>query len=614
MIPVQLFLIAAIAGTLTAPGAAKPQPHIYYTVRIDTADLSGFDVTMQIEGAPRSIRLAMAIHPEYNDRFWRHVRNLRAESMGKPTRLAVAVEADNAWRVYTRNGYAIVHYRIEVPRENPNSRAVWHTTLRADGASINSTDTFLYLTDFPLAPVKVTLNTPARWDIASALYRPRNVILVGAVGTYDQSFEGTTTTLLDSPILLGALRTWNFTVKGVLHRVVYWPLPNSTPFDTTEFVRSIQRFAEQSFSVFGNAPYSSYTFLIEDGAWGGLEHVGSVSIGAQSIDLAKDPHAYMGEIAHEYFHTWNLVALNPRGLPSASADPPTHTRELWWSEGVTMYYAQTLQRRAGMPEEGKTRLSELEEEIDRFYGNSGNAQVSPERGSWASVDPPELGADFLSNYYTQGRLIAYALDLIIADSTSGRRGIDDAMRSMYEQFANKKAFTGADIERAVHDACDCNVHQFFEDHVRGAKPIDFDPLLAPLGLRVVLAIAPVADSSGAKYPDLRISAYAPEAGGRMRVRIMDPRTVWTGAGLHTGMEWISLNRIPIDSFPDFRRAIRSIKLGDLVPVEVALNGVTQQLNVRVIGYERTRAHIVELPAATPAQLERRRLWMSAATR
>ncbi|HYU51606.1 MAG TPA: hypothetical protein VEK37_01620, partial [Gemmatimonadaceae bacterium] len=350
---------------------------------------------------------------------------------------------------------------------------------------------------------------------------------------------------------------------------------------------------------------------IEDGAWGGLEHVGSVSIGAQSSNLAKDPRAAMGEIAHEYFHTWNLVALNPRGELVATVDPPMHTRELWWSEGVTMYYAETLQRRAGIPEGGTTRLQDLEEEIDRFYGNAGNSYISPERGSWASIDPPDLNTgDYLSNYYTQGRLIAHALDIIIADSTRGRRGIDDVMRLMYDRFAKKRAFTGVDIESAVHDVCQCNVHQFFEDHVRGAKPIDFNALLAPLGLRVVLTNAPVADSAGTRYPDLRISAYAPPAGGRMRVRIMDPRTVWRTAGLHTGMEFVSLKGMPIDSFPDFRRAIRSIRIGEVVPVEVLRNGVPQKLQVTVTGYERTRARIVEVPDATPAQLERRRRWLT----
>ncbi len=609
MIPVQLFLIVLVSAlNVLAPG--KPQPVITYVLAIDPANLSVIDVSAAIQGAPRTIRLAMAVHPEYDDRFWRYIRDLRAYADGN--QVSIAVDSDHSWRIRTRRGDATLRYRIQLPPENPTSRAVWHTTLRADGASINSTDTFIYLPDFPRSPASVVLNIPDSWQVASAL-------TVGTTGSPTpprvmRYLTGDVTTLLDSPILLGSLRRWTFAINGVPHTVAYWPLPNATPFDTTEFVGSIERFARQAFALYGKTPYPNYTFLIEDGAWGGLEHVGSVSIGAQSSDLAKDPHAYMGEIAHEYFHTWNLVALNPRGLPSASADPPTHTRELWWSEGVTMYYAQALQRRAGMPEEGKTRLQELEEEIDRFYGNSSNAQVSPERGSWASIDPPEFGADYLSNYYTQGRLIAYALDLIIADSTGGSRGIDDAMRSMYDRFAKKKAFTGVDIERAVHDTCDCNVHKFFEDHVRGAKPIDFDPLLAPLGLRVVLATAPVADTAGMRYPDLRISAYAPEAGGRMRVRIMDPRTMWTTAGLHTGMEWISLNRIPIDSFPDFRRAIRSIKLGDLVPVEVARNGVTQQLNVRVTGYDRTRAKIVELPAAAPAQLERRRVWLSASTR
>jgi predicted metalloprotease with PDZ domain len=613
VIPVQLFLIAALASTLTVPGTAKREPRISYTVTIDTADLSGFDVIMEIGGAPRSIRLAMAVHPEYNDRFWRYVRNLRAESVGKPTRLVFASEAENAWRVYTRNGYAIVRYRIQLPREDPSNRAVWHTTLRKDGASINSTDTFLYLTDFPQVPVKVTLNIPKDWAIASAVSRPGDTVWVDQSGWHQPPLEGTTTALLDSPILLGNLRTWNFAVQGVPHRIVYWPLPNATPFDTTEFVRSIERLAQQAFMVFGKSPYDRYTFLIEDGAWGGLEHVNSVSIGAQSSDLAKNPRHYMGEIAHEYFHTWNLVALNPRGLLTATASQPTHTRELWWSEGVTMYYAETLQRRAGIPEGGKTRQLELQEELDFFHGNAGNSYLSPERGSWFSIDPPESTGDYRSNYYTQGRLIAYALDLIISDSTRGRRGIDDVMRLMYDRFAKKRAFTGVDIERAVHDVCQCNVHQFFDDHVRAAKPIDFNPLLAPLGLRVVLATAPVSDSTGQRYPDLRITAYDLPT-GRMRVRIMDPRTLWTSAGLHTGMEWVSLNRIPIDSFPDFRRAIRSIRLGDVVPVEVVRNGVTQQFNVRVTGYDRTRARVEEIPNATPAQLERRRVWLAAAPR
>jgi predicted metalloprotease with PDZ domain len=605
VIPVQLFLIAALASAIDPTAHASPNPSIAYTLTINPADLSGFDVSMRISGAPETMRMAMAVHPEYNDRFWRYLRDLRAETSGNP--VSITAERENAWRIRTTNGEATVRYRIQLPREDPTNRAVWHSALRADGASINSTDTFIYLPDFPRSPVRVVLNVPATWQIATGLAGGTSALIPGA----ERALSGDASTLLDSPILLGSLRTWNFTVQGIPHRIVYWPLPKATPFDTTAFVSAIERLAQQAFAVFGKAPYTSYAFLIEDGAWGGLEHVNSVSIGAQSSDLAKNPRHYMGEFAHEFFHTWNLMALNPRGLLVASADTPSHTRELWWSEGATMYYVETLLRRAGIPEAGKTRQLELQEELDIFHGNSGNTYLSPERGSWASIDPPGSTGEYRSNYYTQGRLITYALDLIIADSTGGRRGIDDVMRLMYDRFAKKRAFTGVDLERAVSDVCKCNVHRFFENHVRGAQAIDFNPLLAPLGLRVVLATAPAADSTGKLYPDLRITAYDLPT-GRLRVRIMDSRTVWLSAGLHSGMEWISLNRIPIDSFPDFRRAIRSIKLGDIVPVEVGRpGGAKQQLNVKVTGFEATRARVVEIPNATPAQLERRRVWLSA---
>src|SRR6185437_5681312 len=120
----------------------SPQPKISYTLTIDSADLSGIDVAMRIEGAPRTIRVAMAVHPEYNQRFWRYVRNLRAETAGNP--VAITAENDHSWRIDTRDGNAVMRYRIQLAPIAAN-RPVWPTALRADGASINSTDTFFFL-------------------------------------------------------------------------------------------------------------------------------------------------------------------------------------------------------------------------------------------------------------------------------------------------------------------------------------------------------------------------------------------------------------------------------------------------------------------------------------
>jgi predicted metalloprotease with PDZ domain len=610
VIPVQLFLIAAIAGTLRDPTTAKPEPHLSYSVTIDTADLSGFDVTVQIEGAPRSIRLAMAVHPEYNDRFWRYVRNMRAESVGKPTHLAFAIEAENAWRIYTRNGFAIVHYRIELPRENPLNRAVWHTTLRADGASINSTDTFLYLTDFPLAPVRVTFDIPDHWEIASSLNHSRGEEIVGT-RRYWPPLEGTTQDLLDSPILLGAFRTSSFALQGVSHAVFYWSLPNATPFDTTEFVDGIRKVAEQAVDVFGKPPYERYLFLLEDGAWGALEHANSVTIGMPSRDLARDPRAYLTELAHEFFHTWNLVRLYPEGRGTLSERPPEHSTGLWLGEGITMYYAEALTRRAGFPERGLSRADLLAEELESYYSSPGNMLVSPEVASSRAVDTTGINGDYEPNYYVQGRLIGTALDLMIADSTSGRRGLDDVMRALYSDFAMKQGFTTADVERSASRICGCNLRGFFDQHVRNPGQLDFNDYLRSIGYRVTVDTIPATDSVGARQPDLRIWANPPRNGGRMRVMISNPSSVWGKSGLHTGMEMVAFNGAQIDSFPDFRRALRNVKLGDVVPVDIVHGDKRSRVLVTVTGYDRPRVRITDAPNLTPAQLKRRRLWGAA---
>ncbi len=74
------------------------------------------------------------------------------------------------------------------------------------------------------------------------------------------------------------------------------------------------------------------------------------------------------------------------------------------------------------------------------------------------------------------------------------------------------------------------------------------------------------------------------------------------------MELVAIKGIPIDSFPDFRRAIRSVRIGEVVPVDVIVDGAPRRIEVTVTGYNRTRVRIVDRPDATPAQRARHRVW------
>src|ERR671928_121731 len=89
------FLLAIASQPVFAHQALHP--HTYYQIRVNPSDLSGFTVEMQVRGAGDTVRLAMASHPEYDDRYWRYVENLNAESRG--VALTVTREEDALWRV-----------------------------------------------------------------------------------------------------------------------------------------------------------------------------------------------------------------------------------------------------------------------------------------------------------------------------------------------------------------------------------------------------------------------------------------------------------------------------------------------------------------------------------
>src|SRR2546421_9468060 len=89
------FLLAIASQSVFAHQAVHP--HISYTIRVDPADLSGFAVEMRVRGAGDTVRIAMAAHPEYDDRYWRYVENLSAEARG--VTLKVTREENALWRI-----------------------------------------------------------------------------------------------------------------------------------------------------------------------------------------------------------------------------------------------------------------------------------------------------------------------------------------------------------------------------------------------------------------------------------------------------------------------------------------------------------------------------------
>jgi predicted metalloprotease with PDZ domain len=580
---------------------ARADPLISYVLRLDSADRSGFDVEMRVRNVADTFRVAMAAHPEYDDRYWRFVEGMRVETPRGPGMVA---RLDSAlWRITAPGREATLHYRIRLPAPEPGHRASWRPFITASGALTGGPHAFMYVVGAPLAPVHVRLELPRSWEIAT-----------GLVPTSDPHtfFAPTAEVLVDSPILAGRLRSWRYDIDGTPHRVVYWPLPDATPFDTTAFVSSLEKLSRQAVALFGRAPYREFTFLFQDGAFGGLEHANSATLGAPSAQLALGHAELLGEAAHEYIHAWNLVRIRPAERGPISYRQAGQSRGLWWSEGLTLFYADVLARRAGIPTVDSTRIGRVERLIARYLFNPGNTHVSAERAGLAEYGaPPGTLGDYDPSVHTQGELLGTILDLVVRQASGDRRSVDDVMRLMMERYSGRVGFTGRDIERAVAETCGCTVRAIFDAYVRGAGSIAVDRYLNAIGLRARVAWEPARDAQGAPSPDLRLFAWQPEGEHTIALLINNPASAWGRAGLHTGDRVVSVNGQAITTPRDVRSALARTRVGDTVIVQAQRPNGPFTATVVVGGYEYPRVRLEENPDATPRQRERRQRWINA---
>lgn len=581
---------------------SRAQPVLSYRLRVDSTDLSGFAIELRIRNARDTFHLAMAAHQEYDDRYWRYVEAVGIESGAGP---ATITRSDSVlWAVHAPGGEAVIRYRIQLPVQTEVRRSAWKPFLAPTGGLVGGPQSFMYVVGAELSPSHITVDLPPSWEVAT-----------GLTPTSDPRtfFAPSVAVLMESPLLVGRFRSWRFAVDGVPHRIVYWPLPDAASFDTVALVRGVEQIIRQAVALFGRAPWREYTFLAQDGAVGSLEHFNSVSLGAASVFLHEDLGGFFAETAHEFFHTWNLMRIRPAeyGWVSYRTQPPTSG--LWWSEGLTIFYADLLRRRAGLSAFEPTRTAHLAGLIARYLGSPGNTRFSAEAVSRVAYNasPGALG-DFDASTHVQGEILGSMLDLVIRDATRGRRSMDDVMRAMLGQFGGRRGFTGKDIERTIATVCGCSVTPFFAAHVRGAAPVDFDRYLGLIGLRARVAWTAALDGQGHPAPDLRLRAWQPADGrsGLLSLLIGNPASGWGRAGLHTGDRLVALNDAPVTTVPDFRTILNRLGIGDTVRVDVERAAGRARVTVVVAGYVRPGVTFEEVPGATGRARALRDAWLA----
>ncbi|HYC11653.1 MAG TPA: PDZ domain-containing protein [Nitrososphaerales archaeon] len=458
-----------------------------YVVSMTRANTHYLDVTLRVNfQGPTSgpMKLMMPVwtpgHYAIED-MPRNVLEVRAkkETGGGWEDAKVEKESKNVWRVeWTGSaGAVLVEYSVYAFEYHDTKSYV-----DPIHAIINGAGVFIYPSGGEGIPIQLRLVPYPGWqEVATGLDQ---------VSKWEFTAPNLDV-LIDSPIEVGNQQMYSFRVGDVEHQV---SLFGASPFDTEKMVEDIKRIVETEIRIFGHIPYKRYVFIVNltDEVGGGLEHLNSTVCFAPRLRfLPKEEYnLMMGLFSHEFFHTWNVKRMRPKGLGPFNYSAETYTRSLWIAEGITSYYDDYVLRRAG--------IYTVPEFLEAFVINI-NTMKSLPGGRWQSAQESSFDTwikyyrtdanspNVTLSYYTQGAVIGWMLDLQIRRNTKGEKSLDDVMKRAYEQTYVKegRGYTDEEFESTALDVGGVEgIKEIFESRVRGRKEVDFDHYLAYAGLKL----------------------------------------------------------------------------------------------------------------------------------
>ncbi len=521
--------------------------------------------------------------------------------------LDIEKTSKSAWRVETGGSSEVnVHYRVYANSIGDRTRHVDPTHAFLSGSAV-----FFYAPRLRSAPVRVVLDLPEGWGVASGLETAPGEERTLVADDYD--------VLVDSPIEAGEHDRISFDVDGKAHEIVIWPA--GTEHDADRMVEDFSAIIRAHHAIFGSYPYDRYVFLVHAGAGGGgTEHLNSTimqtSLAAVegSVDGSSSYERFLSLVSHEFFHTWNVKQLRPAGIHPYDYQRENYTDLLWVAEGSTSYYTALTLVRAGL-DEPSDYLRSLGSAADRGRKSAAERVTSVASASWdswiSSFNPNTVNTRV--DFYGKGSRVSLCLDLEIRRRTNNAVSYDTVLRTLYERFPlSGTGFTTEDLVSVANELTESSFEEFFERYVSGTEPLPYEDVLGVVGLQ--FTFEPEDDEleleEGAvpvkPYLGLRLSSEGSGSGIRS---LMVDAPVWE-SGLVVGDELIALDgkRLTPGSLDDL---LEGKQPGDTVTVHYLREDELRTIEIALGGQPAGKWVIEHVEEPTDAQKEAYRSWCGA---
>lgn len=539
---------------------SEPHTH-YFEVNISITDYKKdyFDIQMPV-WAPGSYLIR---------EFSKNVENFKSFSNGKEIKATQLNK--NTWRIFSSNAANVkVSYLVYA-----NEMSVRTSFIDASHGYFNGSSMFMFVDELKNQPTTLTINPYKDWKkVSTSLKKTNDTQFKYEAPDYD--------ILVDSPVEIGNHETFSFTASGITHNIAMYGKGN---YDIEKLKVDMPKIIEAATDVFGENPNKEYTFIIHNltKGSGGLEHLSSTTLQVNRWTYqGEDYKGFLSLVAHEYFHLWNVKRIRPDSLGPFDYNNENYTDLLWVMEGFTSYYDELLLYRAGIYTEDEI-TRKLAGSINSIENQPGNKVMSAAESSFNAwikgYRPNENSYNTSISYYTKGSVIANMLDLMIAESTKGKKSLDDVMKFLYQEYYKKqgRGFNITEMRTAVEKVSGLDLKSFFDKYIFGTETFDYKTVFNYANYDMLIM-----DN---KRMSLGVSL------SNNYIKSVTRNTAAYNGGLNVGDEILAVNGFRFDgSFSEFTN---NKKVGDKISVLISRDDIIQTIEVPLIESSSTSHNLIK---------------------
>jgi len=223
-----------------------------------------------------------------------------------------------------------------------------------------------------------------------------------------------------------------------------------------------------------------YLSTMQDDAtgYGALEHhTSTVVVLPEAIPMQMLEQQMIDIVSHEFFHIVTPLNVHSEEIQYFDYNDPKMSRHLWMYEGTTEYFANLFQIQEGLISESDFYQRMTDKMV---YARAYNDQMSFTEMSQKVLEEPYAGE--YANVYQKGALINMALDIRLRELSDGEMGVLDLMKLLIRKYDKDTPFRDADLFDIIVESTYPEIREFFDTHVSGTTPIDYNQFLEKVGL------------------------------------------------------------------------------------------------------------------------------------